>query len=190
MPTAPDETRAQMEARFPDNVVGAIDADDLRAVVDALYDQIEAIGIANGIAALDSSGKVPSAQLNVAPLPNRLGATAEVITNWNSAMDNGWYMAAGATNAPPDAGANWVIGEAVQHNSAWVTQRVWVFTSGVASQQWERRLQSSAWGLWYRIGVLWQGAWSGTANYGPGSVVSYNGRYWLCVQPNTNVAPA
>jgi hypothetical protein len=42
MPGTPDETRTAMTNRFPDNNLGAIDADDLRALVDAVYDLYEA----------------------------------------------------------------------------------------------------------------------------------------------------
>jgi hypothetical protein len=61
------ETRAQMLARFPDNNLGAIDADDSRALVDNVYDLIESKGVANGIPSLDATGKVPAGQLPAPP---------------------------------------------------------------------------------------------------------------------------
>src|SRR5262245_8606092 len=78
----------------------------------------------------------------------RLGQTAKSITDWNTAIDNGWYMASPGTNAPA-ALTNWVIGLTHNHGAAgYCVQRVFDFTAGTPSQVWERRQMGGTWGAW------------------------------------------
>jgi hypothetical protein len=84
-------------------------------------------------------------------LPARLGPTAVYPipgNDWNNALDNGYYMHADAANAP---GGGWWLGEVFQHNTAWVTQRVWQFTSGAGSVTYERRKLNGGWSGWVPV---------------------------------------
>ncbi len=83
-------------------------------------------------------------------LPGRLRANAAQVSDWNAALENGWYMAPDAANAP---GANWCIGEVESHNSQWVTQTVRAFTtdSGSDSQLFRRDLNAGGWSAWVRL---------------------------------------
>lgn len=85
-------------------------------------------------------------------LPGRLRANAAQISDWNAALENGWYMAPDAANAP---GANWCIGEVESHNGQWVTQTVRLFTSdsGADSQLFRRDLNGGGWTGWFRLRV-------------------------------------
>lgn len=79
-----------------------------------------------------------------------LDSTAQVVTDWNSANQNGWYMATGALNGPPGylESGEWLIGKVSVHNSAWVQQEVWDFTQGAHVKRWRRHLMNGTWGTW------------------------------------------
>lgn len=88
-------------------------------------------------------------------LPSRLGTLAKSVTDWNTALTNGWYMASGAANAP--VAATWFIGEVIAHNSLWITQELYAFSSNSSADTKTYRRQSIdsggsiSWGAWYRI---------------------------------------
>lgn len=93
-----------------------------------------------------NAGTLPNAQL-----PARLGAVAATLTDWNNGLENGWYMASGAANAP---GGGWCIGEVVAHGGAgWRTQTVYQFTVDGAADTliWRREQNNAVWGSWYRL---------------------------------------
>ena len=83
-------------------------------------------------------------------LPARLKSQANSITDWNNALENGWYMADNAANAPA---AGWFLGTVEAHNDAWVTQTVHGFTiDGNSSTAVYRRSRSnSTWESWYLV---------------------------------------
>jgi hypothetical protein len=84
-------------------------------------------------------------------VPDRLGTVAKTTADWNNEIENGWYMADGATNAPT---TGWYIGLVTAHNNLWVTQEVWQFassTSAPALRYWRRSSDVSStrtWGPW------------------------------------------
>ena len=82
----------------------------------------------------------------------RLGAVAQTITDWNSALDNGWYMGNAAANAPE--GINWFLGNVEAHGSTgWRTQTVHQFNADSASDPkvWRRAQDNGSWGIWYKL---------------------------------------
>ncbi|WP_460221965.1 phage terminase large subunit family protein [Mesorhizobium sp. W016] len=84
--------------------------------------------------------------------PN-LGVVAQTITDWNNALDNGWYMASAAANAPD--GANWFLGFVEAHGSTgYRTQTVHDFvndTTAADQKLWRRRQAGGAWGGWIKL---------------------------------------
>lgn len=91
--------------------------------------------------------------------------------NWNSAIDNGWWMSSTAANSP--AAGNWFMGEVIQHNPSWVIQRLYSFTqaSGLMHPTFVRSCVNGAWSAWQRQMVTV----SGTAMGGTDS----GGNLWL-----------
>lgn len=87
---------------------------------------------------------------NIDALPARLGSSAQIITDWNSAVENGWYMGYEVLNAP---NAGWNLGIVEAHNPIWVTQTVHSFTvdSSSNSEVWRRQNNGGTWGNWYRL---------------------------------------
>lgn len=85
-------------------------------------------------------------------LPLRLREYAQLISDWNSALGNGWYMSPDAVNAP---GAGWVIGQVESHNADWVTQTVRQFTtdSGADSAMYRRDRNGGGWSAWVRVRI-------------------------------------
>ena len=83
---------------------------------------------------------------------SRLGAVGKIITDWNSAIYNGYYMGYNITNSPI---ANWCIGQVVAHNANWITQTVWAFSTNTTSdtQTYRRECNNGVWEPWQRI---WQ----------------------------------
>ncbi|MGO1069234.1 tail fiber domain-containing protein [Lysobacter sp. CA199] len=107
---------------------------------------MHAIADVNGLqTALDNRAS-KSHQHDGADISGRLGGTAKSIGDWNTATDNGWYMAAGAANAPS---GDWLIGEVVQHNGDWQTQTVWAFSTNFRNL-WRRQKVGGNWTGWER----------------------------------------
>ena len=106
---------------------------------------------ASDVPELDAS-KLGSGIIADARLPARLRAAALIITDWNNATQNGWYMASGADNAPT-ADATWYKGNVEVHNASWLTQTVTAFTldSPADTRTWRRECNSGSWGPWYRL---------------------------------------
>jgi hypothetical protein len=73
---------------------------------------------------------------------------AATITDWNNAVTNGWFMAAGAANAPAGAGSNWLMGRVTVHNNDWIQQEVWDFTAGANVIRYRRHKTGGTWGAW------------------------------------------
>jgi hypothetical protein len=102
----------------------------------------------------DANGLLSSAAIPPTyTLPARLGTAAQVVTDWDTATENGWYQAAGGANAPTPA--VFYIGMVVCHLPAWVTQTVHDFTaeSSADTQTWQRNCKNGAWGAWYRLRI-------------------------------------
>ncbi len=100
---------------------------------------------------------VKSEPLADAQLPARLGTVAKLITDWNSGLDNGWYMGTSAANAPVDpGGSTWCIGNVEAHGSTgWRTQTVHFFTTdGPSDTKVYRRAQNNGiWEAWYKLSI-------------------------------------
>lgn len=109
------------------------------------------VGVVELASLLNNAAQLTNGVLLDARLPTRLGTVAKTITDWNSATENGWYMASGATNAP--TAAVWYIGEVVVHNALWMTQTVFQFTSTADADTlaYRRSMMSGVWQSWYRI---------------------------------------
>ena len=104
-------------------------------------------GDLTGSVAFDGSA---NALLN-ASLPARLGKTAQIITDWNLAVENGYFQGTNALNAPS---AGWTIGHVISHGGAgWVTQDVFSFfdDSSADSKAFRREQNNGVWGSWYRL---------------------------------------
>uniref|UniRef100_UPI001C8F3D44 pyocin knob domain-containing protein n=1 Tax=Telmatospirillum sp. J64-1 TaxID=2502183 RepID=UPI001C8F3D44 len=89
-------------------------------------------------------------------LPGRLGVRAFDITDWNNALENGWYMASGAANAPPgETGSGaWWMGFVERHNELYVTQTVHAFSGNSGPNNtmvWRRRRFNGTWSDWYKL---------------------------------------
>jgi hypothetical protein len=86
-------------------------------------------------------------------LPARIGPLAQQITDWNDAVENGWYAALNAENAPTPTG--WYCGTVVSQNTPWPTQTVCSFTSDTAAdtQTWQRDCNNGVWSAWYRLRI-------------------------------------
>jgi microcystin-dependent protein len=96
------------------------------------------------------------AALDSKTLPARLGGTAQSISNWNDALENGWYQSNQATNAPENV-LDWWLGYVEVHNGSWVTQTVHRFTADAPTNThiWRRSSSDNggvrAWGGWYKL---------------------------------------
>ena len=83
---------------------------------------------------------------------SKVPAACVTISNWNSAVTNGWYMASGAANAPV---ANvWLMGHVIAHNSGYVIQEVWGFTDNPnprGMRRYVRGCLNGTWGAWQQV---------------------------------------
>jgi hypothetical protein len=79
-------------------------------------------------------------------LPARLFNTCKYISDWNAAIDNGWYMSNDGINSPV---RQWLMGEVINHNHLWVCQRVCAFAT---DQTWYVRYKiDGVWSSWTHL---------------------------------------
>ena len=89
-------------------------------------------------------------------LPARLQAAAQMIYDWNDALENGWYQGNQAANAP-DGVLDWWLGYVEVHSALWVTQTVHWFTvdAPTNTQIWRRSssnvLGVRVWNAWHKL---------------------------------------
>lgn len=84
-----------------------------------------------------------------------LASYAKTITDWNSALSNGWYMGSSCANAPNDS-TGWWIGTVIAHNSKYCIQEVWAFSSSsdaYAVPHYMRMYTNSVWGSWRNVTI-------------------------------------
>lgn len=81
------------------------------------------------------------------------------IDNWDDAVETGWYMGNNATNAPVNAVSGdtyWFFGYVVAHNSNYVLQEVYYFTStndAKSMPKYIRACNNGVWGAWTDVTV-------------------------------------
>lgn len=104
-------------------------------------------------AIVSSNGTLLRTIVATPTVPSRLGTVCQTITDWNDALENGWFMGVGAANAP--TASVWYMGEVVAHLPAYVTQTVHLFTSSIASDTmtYRRHRQNNVWTSWYRLRI-------------------------------------
>lgn len=105
---------------------------------------------ASDIPNLDAN-KITSGTIGDARLPTRLGTIAKSVTDWDTAIENGWYMGTDAANAPT---VGWIIGTSENHGAAgWCTQLVHAFSSDseIDTKTYRRERNNGVWGTWQRV---------------------------------------
>ena len=92
-----------------------------------------------------------------ARLPARLQVASQTITDWNNALENGWYQGVSAANAPEEV-LDWWLGYVEAHYDRWVTQTVHRFTVDAPTNThiWRRSSADAGaavrtWGPWYKL---------------------------------------
>ena len=103
------------------------------------------------------AGDITSGTLANAQLPARLQSAAQTITDWNNAVENGWYQGSNAANAPEGV-LDWWLGCVETHYDRWVTQTVHRFTQDAPTntQIWRRSSADSGatvrtFSAWYKL---------------------------------------
>lgn len=79
-----------------------------------------------------------------------------IITDWNAATTNGWYMASSASNAPNNDSSTWYFGRVIAHNTNYVYQEVYQFTASTdakAIPKYIRVKNNGIWGAWTNVTV-------------------------------------
>lgn len=99
---------------------------------------------ANGGNADTVDGKHAS---DFAPTGFGLGTTCVNVTDWDNAINNGYYMGSNATNAP---NTDWWAGYVVCHNANWIIQVINNFNN---TRQWKQRFKTNGvWTAWSDFG--------------------------------------
>ena len=73
----------------------------------------------------------------------RLGQYCKVVSDWNDATENGFYMGSNVANAPT---TEWFIGIVISHNHLYCEQRIVAFSSTM--NEYVRYLVNGSWGQW------------------------------------------
>ncbi len=81
------------------------------------------------------------------------------ITDWNSAVTNGWYMGNNALNAPTISTSSnvWYFGYVISHNSDYVYQEVYQFTvsnDAKSIPKFIRAKTNGTWGAWTNVTIF------------------------------------
>jgi hypothetical protein len=107
-------------------------------------EQVVRKGAANGYASLDANTRLPDAQT-----PARLGPVTGVVSDWNSALNDGWYGSApGAANVPVTA--TYFIGFVANSHLGinYVRQTLYDLN---AERVWMRRCDAGVWQSWVQV---------------------------------------
>lgn len=103
------------------------------------------------------ASNITAGTLANARLPARLQVAAQTITDWDNALENGWYQGNQAANAPEGV-LDWWLGYVEAHYDRWVTQTVHRFTADAPTNThiWRRSSADSGatvrtWGAWYKL---------------------------------------
>ena len=80
-----------------------------------------------------------------------------LVTDWNDAQTNGWYMGDKAANAPNNA-LRWFYGLVIAHNDKHMRQILYLFAgnndiSGTENNRYERVMYNGTWGNWVDTSV-------------------------------------
>lgn len=154
-------------ARLPAATTAAQGA--MPAADKAKLDNATSVSIADRLVLRDTNGRAsvadPAAATDVATkgyvdsvagtggtIPDRLGATAKVVTDWNLATDNGYYQSADtASNKPTGATGNLLA--TVIATATTVTQTLFEENNdgSADTKMWRRDMQSATWSAWYRV---------------------------------------
>jgi hypothetical protein len=104
-----------------------------------------------------NASAINAGTLDNARLPARLQATAQTITDWDNALENGWFQGNQAANAPEGV-LDWWLGYVEAHfHNRWLTQTVHRFTADAPTntQIWRRSSSDNGtarvWGAWYKL---------------------------------------
>ena len=85
--------------------------------------------------------------------------TCITIEDWNTATKTGWYMGNNAANAPTVTSSGstyWYFGWVIAHNSNYVFQEAYQFTSSsdaISIPKYIRACKEGVWGNWYDVTV-------------------------------------
>ena len=96
-------------------------------------------------------------QLTLAGTQLDLHDVCKLITDWNDARANGWYMGQNALHQP-DSGIGWHYGLVIANHPSYARQIVYSFADGISTVatlygRYERIIQNNKWGEWYRTDV-------------------------------------
>lgn len=104
-----------------------------------------------------NASAINAGTLENARLPARLQATAQTITDWDNALENGWFQGNQAANAPEGV-LDWWLGYVEAHGwNRWLTQTVHRFTADAPTNThiWRRSSSDNGtarvWGAWYKL---------------------------------------
>lgn len=81
-------------------------------------------------------------------------STCTIISDWDNVTSNGWYMALGATNGP--VADTWFMGYVLVHNSIYVIQELYGFTSSTNAYSIPKYMRvklNGVWGDWRNVTV-------------------------------------
>lgn len=107
------------------------------------------------IATSGSASDLSAGILSDARLPARLGTIGKGITDWDSALETGWYMGFGIANSP-EGDTGWWMGFIQAHRidaTGYITQTVHKFVADGANNTWtyRRSMDNGVWSDWTRF---------------------------------------
>lgn len=123
----------------------------------ALQGQIDTIN--GNITAIDSNideieTDVDDLEASNTDIQSRFGKVCKTITDWNTAVENGFYMANGATNGP--VSGQWFFGYVIAYSTEYVRQEVYQFTQSASAPSvthYVREKTNGTWGSWANLTV-------------------------------------
>lgn len=155
------------------------------ATLDTLAEIAASLGNNNNFAATMTAQlatKASATSLNASALtgtipegviPNRLRETAVLITNWDAAVTNGFFLGNSAANGPV---SDWLVGTIETLSMNYVVQTVSQLVSATASdaRAWRRYRQNGNWTAWARLRLTQAEQDAALVKQGGGSDMSTN----------------
>lgn len=148
-PAVGSQPTGSLYVNFPDEQIGVIDT--AGNPIDLVPKTPADIGAAPTVHTHTASQITDFAPAVDARLPARLsGASTQSITDWNLAVENGWYRGSSAANAPA---TGWAYGVVELYNNSTITQTVHMPSGDGApdTKVWRRSMDAGVWGAWYRL---------------------------------------
>ena len=117
--------------------------------------------VVNGQWVKGTGGAAVWAAITQGDLPEHLRSPGKLVSDWNTALDNGWYYDNGTVSNAP-AGWSYLMGQVFRLSDNYIVQVLYDYghaASGNPPVQWTRRRVAGTWEAWQVTQAVADSAW-------------------------------